>query len=264
MANQPSLDISVAPLGALSTTSGTFQPSLYGASSAQAQAGTQIIGGSDAYMSTQASMKDGVCCMDDRLDGWLRLAGGALLPALMKNFVHDGELLSGDLRWLKEHGFYLLLHEDCGALAKLLTILARLQNPEAAGYRLLEADGVYADAGDRRAVAAWAATVTPDYADVDAAKEMVHEVQPVVGQHVAGYVSLIDRPGVTLDAAKKIEDASSLKTLVVTLWVADEIAAYLTDDETLRRRAALLARVFSAETVLVLGGPEMVAALVKR
>jgi|GEM_PF-3104803 len=264
MANQSSLDIAIAPLGALSTASGTFQPSAYGASNAQVEAGARIIGSANAYSSVGASALQGVCCMDDRLEGWLRLAGGALALALMKNFAQGGTLLSEDLRWLKAQGFYLLFHEDCGALANVLTILGLLSDSNAAGYRLLEADGVVVSMDDRRAIAAWAAGITAGYVDVDAARQVVHEIQPFMGQHVAGYATVIDRPNTTFDAAKKVEDASGLKTFVITTWVADQAAPLITADPSLQRRAATVAKVLSAQAVLLLGGPEMVTGLVKR
>lgn len=263
MANQP-LDVSLAPLGALSTASGIFQPSLYGATPERADAGAAVIGSDVAYQQTVATTVNGVSCMDDRLHGDLRLAGGGATLALMKNFIFGGNSLSDDLRRLRAQGFYVLLHEDCGALAKLLAIVARLADVNAPGYRLLEADGVVVDMSLREEIAKWATRMQPDYADTDAAKEAANEVQPVAGDHVAGYLALIDRPNVTLAAAGEIEQASGLKTLVVTAWAADDAASRLTDDPAAQKRASTLAKLFSAETVLALGGPELVAALVRR
>lgn len=263
MANQP-LDIILAPLGALGTASGTFQSSAYGVTAERVEAGAAIIGNESAYQTTQAAPLDGVACMDDRLNGALRLAGGGVSLALMKNFIFGGEQLSEDLRWLRDHGFYVLLHDDCGALAKLMAIVNRLTDVNAAGYQLLEADGVAVEMNLREEISKWATRLHVDYADVAAAKEVANEVQPVVGDHVAGYLALIERPGVTLGAAADIEAVSGLKSFVITTWAADEAAGVMTADATTQRRAGILAKLFSAETVLVLGGPELVTALLKR
>ena len=256
----------VTDLGELAEARGTFQPSAYTVESPDTAipAGKLVLTQPRNFIRVDEDTTLGVSCMDDRLRSPFRLAGGALSLALMLHFLTREGRFSANLRSLKSLGFYLKLHEDCGALALWLQLVRQLTDVNAEGYKVLAATGIEVTMPERKEIAAWAATLTADYLDLDAAITVIDEFEPSGGTHMAGYGLIIDRDQTVFDGRAELERLSGLKTFGITTWVARSAAARMTNNAQHARLAAILAQLFSAQALLALGGPGLITALVSR
>ena len=247
--------VSFKTLGEIVPPRGKLGPGAYRAPSAQVDAGRKVIASSASYHTTpRASVR----CIDDRLHG-VRLAGGALSQALMHQFLRGGKLLSDDLVALRRLIAELILHDDCKALEIApMIVKSRLIDPNATGYQFLSRIGIDIPVDDRKRIVEWARTIPGDYFDARKALRVASIVEPVDGPHVAGYGVVALRPGETFIGDKQLQDASGLKTFVITPWVAFRDARIMEPhDENLARAAAHLALIFTIEVFLEIAGKDM-------
>ena len=248
-------------LGDLADARGKLGPAHSKATQAQMAVATSVVSDATSY----SSQLDGcVACVEDRLHrNSPRLAGGALSLALMHHLIFGGAHLSDSLRELKAQGFRLALHEDCGAL-KLVAglVIDELSDTNARGYALLGAMGVDVPATIRRRIADWARAFPRDYVDMDEALKIVHEVDPVPGEHNAVFAAVSREDGVSFVGGPRIKrETNGLLAFAFDPWVARREAQRIgvsRDDQT---AAEMLALLFTAQVFLTLGGPDLRVAL---
>ena len=212
-------------LGDIAVTHGGLGPKHAHAAQDQLENAIRILSDNSSY---SADLENCVICVDDRLspNGLRkhapRLAGGALSLGLMYHLLYDGDTLSDCLRELKRLGFYLVMHNDCGALQLAPSLIPeRLSNIEADGYKMLEALGLETDDSLRRRIATWASSLSKDFFDVDESKRIVDEVEDVTGRHnaVAAAVSL--RDGESFVASPELsEQTGGLLAFAFDPWAA--------------------------------------------
>lgn len=248
-------------LGELADARGKLGPAHSKATQPQMATATAVVTDATSYSSQLDSC---VACVEDRLHrNSPRLAGGALSLALMYNLIFGGAHLSGNLRELKAQGFRLALHEDCGAL-KLVSglVIEELSDVNARGYTLLGAMGVDVPMKIRSRIAAWAATFPRDYVDMDEALKIVHEVDPVPGQHNAVFAAISRENGVSFTGGPRLKrETNGLLAFAFDSWVARREAQRIGVSRDDQVAAEMLALVFTAQVFLTLGGPDLRVAL---
>lgn len=250
-------------LGDLAKARGKLGPAYSHATPAQIGVAAGIVGNPANY---SKQLESAIICVDDRLHRRAsRLAGGALCPALMRNFLYRGTLLSQDLRELKKQGFPfpLWFHEDCGALGLAPTLIPdELSDVNAEGYKLLGRLGVTVPMPIRYRIARWATTVNPRYFDIEKALKVADGVDKVHGSHNAAFAVIDTRDGESFIGGPELSDATGgLLAFVCTPWVAIRSARKMAVPRSDQEAAAALALVFTAQVFLTLGGPDLRVAL---
>lgn len=248
-------------LGDLADARGKLGPAHSKASQLQMATATGIVTHAGSYSSR---IGDCVVCVEDRLHrNDPRLAGGALSLALMRNFIFGGARLSGDLRELEAQGHRLALHEDCGAL-KLVSglVIDELSKTDARGYQLLAAMGVDVPSKIRQRIAVWAKAFPRDYVDLAQALKVVHEIDPVPGEHNAVFAAISREDGVSFVGGPRLKrDTNGLLAFAFDPWVARRSARRIGVSREDQVAAEMLALVFTAQVFLTLGGPDLRVAL---
>lgn len=244
-------------LGDLADARGKLGPAHSKATQPQMSAATAVVTDANSYSS---HLGECVICVEDRLHrDNPRLAGGALSLALMHNFVFTGAHLSDNLRELKAQDMRLALHEDCGAL-KLVAglVIDELSSTNARGYALLGAMGVDVPAEIRRRIADWAHTFPRDYVDIDEALKIVHEVDPVSGEHNAVFAAVSREDGASFTGGPRLKrETNGLLAFAFDPWVARREAQRIAINRDDAIAAEMLALVFAAQVFLTLGGPDL-------
>lgn len=248
------------------------------AANARGKLGVKTLGATDKqmaavkrYLSSPTSYSDmglrnEVICIDDRLSvsgdrlRAPRLAGGGLCLVLMHDLWDGGSHRLGvDLSQLRHEGFLLATHGNgCGALkAAPQLVPARLVNPDAQGYALLRAMGI--DTPDRHCarIARWAFSINERSFDSINAKGFT-DSEPLVGGHRAVGAAVCKRDGYTFVSEPQLAQASDgLLVFAFDPWAADRAADRMDASQDTRAAMALLGKVFTAEVLLELGGPDL-------
>jgi hypothetical protein len=244
-------------LGDLAAARGKLGPAHSRATSTQMAIATGIVTGASSYSN---KIGNTVICVEDRLHRLdPRLAGGALSLALIRNFVFGGRRLSEDLRELKVLGFRLALHKDCGALKLVVGLVTNeLSKLDASGYTLLSAMGKDVPMSVRKRIAAWARVFPKDYADVEDAMKVVHEIDPVSGEHNAIFVAVSEEDGVSFVGGPRLKrETSGLLAFGFDSWAARRNARRIAVAREDIVAGEALALLFTAQVLLTLGGPDL-------
>lgn len=248
-------------LGDLGDARGKLGPAHSRATKPQMMVAAGIVTDGSSYSSRLGNC---VVCIEDRLHRPdPRLAGGALSLALMHNFIFGGTRLSRNLSELKAQGHRLALHEDCGAL-KLVAgvVIDELSSVTARGYTPLKAMGVDVPTPTRQRIARWAKAFPRDYVDMDAALKVVHQVDPVPGQHNAVFAAISLEDGVSFTGGPRLKrETNGLLAFAFDPWVARRSAQRIAVSRDDAAAAEALALVFTAQIFLTLGGPDLRVAL---
>jgi len=212
-----------------------------------------------------AKLEDCIICVEDRLyrNGQRkyapRLAGGALSLGLMFHFLFGGEKLSDCLRELKRLGFYLVLHNDCGALKLAPTLIPkRLSLLDADGYTVLEALGLKTEKTARNEIAEWATSLPDDFFDIDACMGIVDEVEQIVGKHNAVLAAVSTREGESFVAGGEMSQATGgLLGFGFDPWAAEQAGLRMGVGNDRIAIAIRVAEVFTAEVLLELAADDL-------
>jgi hypothetical protein len=249
-------------LGSIVTPRGVLGEAHSRATSDQMGVVAEVIGAPSSF---STELQNCVICVEDRFgpDGTRmhapRLAGGALALGLMWHFLYGGDHLSDCLGELKKLGFYLVLHEDCGALKLAPTLVPeRLSDPEADGYKVLQKLGLVTDTDARTLISAWAKHLPEGFFDIDECRKVVDEVEDIVGEHnaVAAVVSL--KTGESFVGGPTLsERTNGLLAFAFDPWAARVNGQRMGVALAKTQAAIRLGQVFTAEVLLQLAGPDL-------
>lgn len=249
-------------LGDVTTACGALGPKHAGATPEQIQTADRILQDHTSY---STELENCVICVDDRLGLDRRrkqaphLGGGALTLGLMYHLLYGGNKLSDCLRELKRLGFYLVMHNDCGALQLAPSLVPEyLSSIEADGYKVLEALGLETDAPLRRRIAVWASSLPKDFFDVDESKRIVDEVEDVIGQHNAVAVAVSLRDGESFVAGPELgAQTEGLRAFAFDPWAAKRAGIRMGVALEESMAAERLGQLFTAEVLLQLAAADL-------